>query len=147
MKSKYLINFLNLKDNKDLFRLNGGRVVVEVLPKPELKTQGGLIMSAPSGYTKGSTFESQQGTLCTVLLVGSGYYDTDGKGIDIDLVPGNIILVNDFGIKTLSVFPGLNDYTANSLAIIDESVVQMVWADMSIFNSYSELLNKTITAN
>ena len=140
--SKYLDQFLNLLDKKELYRVNGGRVVIEVLPRPEVKTQGGLIMAAPSGFAKGGTFETQSGTLGVVLLTGDGYVDTDGTTFDIDLKPGNVVLVNDFGIKTLSIFPGLADYAANSLAIIDETTVQMTWPDFEAFDKYSKALVK-----
>lgn len=140
--SKYLSKFLNLQDKGEFYRLNGGRVLIEILPKPELKTQGGLIMSAPSGFAKGATFETQSGTMGIVLLTGEGYIDSDGASYAIDLKPGNIVMVNDFGIKSLSIFPGLNDYTANSLAIIDETTVQMTWPTIEAFEEYSKLLNQ-----
>lgn len=139
--SKYLEQFKRLENNKELYRLNGGRVLIEVLPKPELKTAGGILMAAPANFAKGSTFETQAGTVGIVLLTGEGYVDNDGTSYEIDLKPGNIVMVNDFGIKTLSSFPGLEQYTAQSLAVIDETTVQMTWPSIETFTEYSKILN------
>ena len=139
--SKYLEQFKRLENNKELYRLNGGRVLIEVLPKPELKTAGGILMAAPANFAKGATFETQAGTVGIVLLTGEGYVDNDGTSYEIDLKPGNIVMVNDFGIKTLSSFPGLEQYTAQSLAVIDETTVQMTWPSIEAFTEYSRVLN------
>lgn len=140
--SKYLEQFKRLENNKELYRLNGGRVLIEILPKPELKTAGGIItMAAPANFAKGATFETQAGTVGIVLLTGEGYVDNDGTSYEIDLKPGNIVMVNDFGIKTLSSFPGLGQYTAQSLAVIDETTVQMTWPSIETFTEYSKILN------
>ena len=140
MESKYLEKFTKLENRKDLYRINGGRVLVELLAKEEVKTAGGLIMSAPSGYAKGSTFDSQRGTMGVILLTGEGYIDSDGTPFLVDLKPGNVVCLNDFGVKTLSVFPGLKDYAANSLALVDESAVQIVWPDIETFGRFEQVL-------
>jgi co-chaperonin GroES (HSP10) len=141
MESKYLRKFKNLEGKTDLYRLNGGRVLVEILPPEEVKTSGGLVLSAPTGYTKGATFDTQRGTLGIVLLVGEGYVDSDNTSYAIDLKAGNVVQINEFGIKALSSFPGLNEYTAGTLALIDETTVQLVWKDLETFKEYSDVLN------
>lgn len=139
--SKYLEQFKRLENNKELYRLNGGRVLIEVLPRPEVKSSGGIVLAAPTNFAKGATFETQTGTVGIVLLTGEGYVDSDGTPYDIDLKPGNVVMVNDFGIKTLSIFPGLEQYTAQSLAVIDETTVQMTWPSIEAFDKYAALLN------
>lgn len=139
--SKYLEQFKRLENKKDVYRLNGGRVLIEVLPRPEVKSSGGIVLAAPSGFVKGSTFETQTGTVGIVLLTGEGYIDSDGTPYEIDLKIGSIVMVNDFGIKTLSMFPGLEQYTAQSLAVIDETTVQMTWPSIEAFDEYSKILN------
>jgi len=141
METKYLERFKRLDDRRELFKLNGGRVLIEVMPKQEVKTAGGIVLSAPTNYAKGATFESQTGTLGVVLLTGEGYVDASGATYDIGLKPGNVVLINELGMRTLSVFPGLSEYSAGSIAIVDETVVQMSWPDLEAFDAYAKLLS------
>jgi co-chaperonin GroES (HSP10) len=139
-ESKYLERFKRLQDASDLYRLHGGRLLVEILPQQEIKSSGGIVLAAPKDFARGSTAESSRGTIAVVLLVGAGYIGADGVEYAIDAKPGSIILLNDFGLRCFSTLPGISDYVANSVALIDESHIQMSWESMEKFNKYVELL-------
>jgi co-chaperonin GroES (HSP10) len=141
MESKYLARFEKLRGNESLYRLNGGRLLVEILPKPEVKTQGGLIMAAPKEFARGTTFESQSGIVGVVLLAGDGYVDSDGTSYALDTKPGTVVLLNDFSVRTLSVFPGLMEYLAGSIAIVDETSVQLQWPSLEAYKQFEKILN------
>lgn len=137
MESKYLTQFTNVKD----FKLNGARLLIEVMPPEEIKSAGGLIVAAPSGFAKGSTADTCRATLAIVLLIGEGYVDAEGTEYESTVKPGAVVMVNDFSVRTFSTFPGLRSYTANTLAVIDENNIQMQWESLEQFKSYEEKLN------
>lgn len=145
MESRYLnrfqkLNALTKEERKELFTLNGNRVLLEILPKREIKTASGLIISAPSDHVK-ITADATQAVMAIVLLTGEGYVDEDGNPVDMDVKPGNVVMVNEFGIKTFSTFPGLLDYTKNTLAMTSESEIQVSFPSMEAFERYEALLN------
>lgn len=143
MKSKYLEKFKSLQSEeaKANFRLNGGRLLVEIFPPKELKTASGLVISAPSNMARGSTAESMRSVLAIVLLTGSGYFGDNGEDIPIDVPIGAIVLISDMDIKTFSTFPGIDDYTQNTLALIPENAIQMQFPTLESFQNYESFLN------
>jgi len=140
INSRYLDKFKKLAGNEGLFKLHGGRVLIELIQQEEIKTAGGIIVSAPRDYVRGTTAESSRGTLGLVLLAGAGYYDMEGNEVSLDVKTGALVLVNDFGLKCFSALPGLKDYTANSIAMIDDSMIQMSWSGVEDYAAFSKLL-------
>lgn len=137
---KYLERFKKLENvDQSVFRLNGARILLEMLPQKEIKTASGLVLSAPKDLSKFSA-DSQRAALGVVLLTGSGYLDNDGNPIDVDVKVGNVVLVNDLAMRSYSSFPGIEDYVNNSIAMTSEADIQMVFPDMAAFEAYEKLL-------
>lgn len=142
-ETKYVNTFKKLTDSEEaqkLFRLNGNRLLIEVLPPRELKTASGIIIAAPSGYDARATAEAFKPTLGVVLLTGPGYIDADGTPIDMDVKVGMVVMVADLGMRYLSQFPGLSDYTKNTIALITEGDVQMQFPSLEAYEAYEDLL-------
>ena len=135
MKSKYLETFK--KVNSSPFR--GNRIIVEVLPKEELK-MGSIIISAPKDQIKGGA-EHDRAELALVLMTGSGYTDDEGNDVPMDLEPGNVILVSKLAFKYYSEFPGLVDYTNNAIAMIRETEIHAKWDSLESYEQYRTSLN------
>lgn len=142
METKYLNRFLKLQTDeaKKLFDFNGARLLLEILPKREIKTASGLIISAPSDHVR-VTADAAQAVMAIVLMTGTGYYDDDGKPVDMETQVGNVVMVNEFGLRAFSTFPGLVDYTKNSLAITTESEIQMRFKTVEDYLQYEAILN------
>lgn len=142
MESKYLEKFkkLQTEEAKTLYRLQGARVLLEVLPPKEIKTASGIVLSAPRDHIK-ATAESQQHLLAIVLLTGPGYIDSDNNPIEMDVKVGNVVMVNELGIKYFSTFPGVDNYTKNTLALTSENDIQMIFYDITKYQQYESLLN------
>jgi len=142
MESKYLNIFskLTTEEARAYYRLNGARVLVELLPKTEIKSKGGLIISTPKEVVRGGA-EQMAGTIAIVLLTGVGYINDDGQPIDLEVSRGTVCLLNDFSIKTFSSFPGLQDYAANTIALTEESAIQMQWPSIEAYLKYEAILN------
>lgn len=116
-KSKYLDRFKRLwSEDTSLFILHDNRLLVEILPKEELKSKGGLILAAPKADHRSATEENQH-QLAIVLYVGSGTIDDKGSVIAPSYSPGNLILVSPFSLRPYTSFPMLNEYTANDIAL------------------------------
>ena len=140
--TKYLESFkkLQTEEAKQLFRLQGARVLIEVLPAREIKTASGIILSAPKDHVK-VTAESQQHLLGIVLLTGAGYVDSENNPIPMDVEVGNIVMINELGLKYFSTFPGIANYTKNTLALTSESDIQMIFPNQEAYDKYEQLLN------
>jgi hypothetical protein len=130
LESRYLKQFEHLaeftKERPGSFVLVGPTALVEVLPEEELRTESGLyIGKANNQRQQASDFQPKLGI---VLYLGEGFSD----GNVSRLKPGMVIKLPT-QLSLLSSFPGINEYTANTLALVNENDVLM-W-----FNSATEL--------
>ncbi len=138
MESKYLERFKKVK-NIDDYVLRGDRLMLEVLPPPEVKSNGGIIIQGSANQVNSSAAE--QPTLAVVLKVGAGYSNEDGEVEPLELQPGNVVLISEMGLKYYSSYPGLQDFTPKKLALSRESEVHMYWDSIDAFLAYASKLN------
>lgn len=138
MSLGYLERFDKVRSSTDLYRLNGGRIVVEVLPQEELRTAGGLVMV--DTHQSRSDVVMNKALLGIVVLIGQGYTDENGDDVPVDVQPGNVIMFNELAARYYSTFPGIKGYTKNSLALIHDSDVQMVFPTENSYREFSSLL-------
>lgn len=139
--SKYLPKFKKLAEaGKHLYSLRENRIVIEVLAKEELKV-GSLFVAAPDEY-KTATSENRD-TTALVLMVGEGYYDDKTlESIPMDIQPGNIVLLSNYAMKYYSSFPGIVDFTKNTLALTRDTEIHMIWKTQEDYEAYKALLNE-----
>lgn len=135
--TKYLEQFKKLEGTK--YKLAGGRMLVEILPKKEMKTTGGLIMAAPVQH-KG-TADTQRAVVGVVVMVGEGYVNDDQQDVPMETKLGNVVVLNEFGLKYYSEFPGVSSYTENKLALTAESEIQMKFDSLDDLAEFERLLN------
>lgn len=141
IESKYLARFARLKsEGAAFFTLPGNRMLVEILPKEELKTRGGLIMATDMRDHRNHT-EENRAIVGIVVLNGSGYVDDDGNTVEIEYTEGSVVLLSSLGIRYYSQFPGLTEYTESSLGMTRDSEVQMSFPSLEAFEKAKELLN------
>jgi len=125
MQSKYLGFFKALKETKpNFYQLFGSRILVEVLPEPEMKTAGGLVMASPGSNYRTDT-EENKFTAAVVLATGKGYYnDETNEDVPLEVKPGQVIEVVRSGLRKYSSHPVLGgQYTTGDLATTNESHV------------------------
>jgi co-chaperonin GroES (HSP10) len=138
--SVYLERFKRLKElGGDKYSLIGGKVLVERITPPEMKTAGGLFIPQDVKSHKGtaSDFKTEIGV---VLLVGSGYIDENGYDVPIDLKPGEIILLPT-SVSYYTTFPGLiSSIPERTLGMIRESDVWFKFASVEAFEECTKIL-------
>lgn len=140
-KSKYLERFKRLwTEDTSLFVLHDNRLLVEVLPKEELKSKGGLILAAPKGDHRSATEENQH-QLAIVLYVGAGCEDDKGNVLRPNYRPGNLILVSPFSLRPYTSFPMLAEYTANEIALTRDVDVHCSFRDEADYQKAYDILN------
>lgn len=115
-------------------------MIVEVLPKEELKSAGGLVLSADTHGHRSSTDENRA-ELAMVLANGPGYVDDDGNDVPIDIPPGSVVLLSRIGLKLYSQFPGLAEYTSETIALTRDSEIHCAWPSIDAFQTYAAKLN------
>lgn len=134
-ESKYAAKFTRLSsEGKNLFRFAGPHLLVEVLPKPEIKSRGGIVLT--NNVSQKAQASDFQRALGLVLMRGEGY--TDGSIMDIQV--GEVVLM-PYSPLYLSDFPGLAEYTQNTLAIISESDVLFSYKTLIAATAAAGLLN------
>ena len=139
MESKYLKQFKKLSASGKGPILHGDRLIVEVLPKDELK-KGGIIIAADLKDHRSMTQENRA-QLCMILMTGAGYEDEDGETQELPYKPGEIILVSDLSLKPYTQFPGLVDFTPNDIALSRTTEIHMSWDSIEHYEEYKAALN------
>ncbi len=138
MESKYLESFKKLKPGQ--LPLRGTRLLVELLPKPAVKSAGGIFIE--SGDDMRTSTKENQADLVLVLATGPGYYDDETKeDVPMDIHVGDVLLVSRMGLKLYSQFPGLNGYTKETIALTKDSEAHANWPSIEAFKEYQDSLN------
>jgi co-chaperonin GroES (HSP10) len=130
MQSKYLSFFTNLCEvQPNFYKLYGSRILVEVLPEPELKTEGGLFVGKAGNFRTDT--EENKFTAAVVIATGNGYFDDEsGEDVPLDVKPGQVVEVVRSGLRRYSSHPILGaQYTTGDLALINESHVSTLLAE------------------
>lgn len=136
MKSEYLGKF---KEAVNTFQLFGNRILVERVDMGEAKTAGGIII-VESQKTR-PDLQLQKPHIAIVLAIGKGYFDADENSYEeLEVKPGNIVMLNSSGVMYYSMLPGASNYTANTVGITDEGNVQMVFKDKEAFEAYAKIM-------
>lgn len=138
MESKYLERFRKLPAGA--LPLRGDRILVELLPKEEIRTASGLIIASSLSDHKTLT-ELHRGELAVVLATGNGYFDEDGNDVGIDVEPGAVVMVARTSMDFYSKFPGLSDFSGESMAMIRESSIIASWKNVDSYLEYQRTLN------
>jgi co-chaperonin GroES (HSP10) len=135
MESKYLSKMKDLSDSK-LLAINGNRLLIELLDEVEKVTKSGII----TGVVPDKSIHAlDKAKAAVVLAVGSGYTIENESGEDEDVAlsynVGDIILVNQFAVKTFGQFFQLHNYKENSIGLITDDLVQGKIGDLEQFNA------------
>lgn len=134
---KYLPHFDKIRGSLNLV---GNRILIELLPKDELKTAGGLIMAAD---LKGHRTQTSDARPQIAMVLALGTETTDP--VTGELVAGsryqvgNVLWITKHPI-VISEFPGLGS-TDNKIALItdDPSDVHAVWKDLEEYERFKQL--------
>lgn len=113
-----------MREASALPAIKGATLVVECLPKKELKTAGGIILGAVDKTHRGTAEDMRRG-LAIILACGEGYGSPDEP---CTLKPGQVVML-PYSPLYLSEWPGIQGYTANTIALINESDVLIVYDD------------------
>lgn len=142
IESKFSNKFAKLAaEGSDLFELRGSSIIVELLPEPEMKTAGGIIIAQDKNQLHGSVLQ-HKATVGLVLAVGAGFYDPEtGKDIPLEVEVGDVLLLPTFSITLLSNFPGLEGITGNSLGLVKDESILFRYKGQEAFEVASRLLN------
>lgn len=130
MTSKYLKLITALRSRRPgFYQLFGARVLVEVLPDPEMKTAGGLIIASKTNQLTDT--QENKFTAAIVLAVGKGYYDDEGKDVPLQVSVGQVVEVVRSGLRRYSTHPILgSEYVSKGdLATVTENQITGLLAD------------------
>lgn len=117
--------FFSAVTEQGLLKIRGATLVAEVLDDEELKSKGGLILSAPKEHARGGVEENRL-KVARIVAVGEGYLGENGESIPCDTKVGAIVILPKYSAQTVSIFPGLADMTNDKLVLLkEESILAM----------------------
>ncbi len=125
------------------FTLMGSFLIVERVPKEEVKTKSGLFL-ATDDRANGqiNSISANMPVWVHVLAIGAGYYDDEsGESLPLDTAPGDILLVGQHSVKWLPVYP-VDNYELFSVGVTSEAETQMRFRGLDAYRRFSEALNR-----
>ena len=137
-KSEFLAKFQKAAPT---FNLYGSKILIERVELGEIKSSGGIIL-AQSGATS-AQLKMQSPHIAIVLATGRGYYDADSKTYEpLEVVPGNVVMLNSLGIQYYSTLPGSINYSNQRVGLTTEADIQMIFKDLAAFDEYVKAINE-----
>lgn len=134
MESKFLGAYQAYAKNNPSGKLNGDRILVEVIEDDSLtKSKGGLYLA--TAETHRSDFNMLKATIAVVLEVGSGYFNPDTKE-DIPLTTkiGEVVWLADTNLRFLTTVPDHSSaLPEKTIAVANESAIIKSWPSIEAF--------------
>lgn len=134
--SRFLAHFERIKPH---LQIRGNRLLIELLPKEELKTAGGIIIKSDMSGYKTQTEDSRP-QMALVLATGDERTNSDGyleAGTNYE--PGNVLWITTHPTY-ISEFPGLGA-TENKLAWITDNPqdIHVKWASLTAYEEFKKV--------
>jgi len=140
MITRYLERFQTLANEQPKnYTVHGTRVLIELLPKKELVSKGGIVLQSVSTHL--STLAENQHVLGIVLAGGEGYKLENGTVIAPSVAPGNVVEVSKLGLRYRSSHPLLAECVPETLAYIDESDILSSFETIEDYERAYQLVN------
>lgn len=125
--TRYQEYFTKLAEKK-LLQVPGSTLIVEIIRDEEVRSKGGIIISAPSNHARGSIEENRL-LVGKVVFSGEGYYNEETGGFDaLDIPVGAIVVLPKYSMSMVSVFPGITEPTADKLGLVKENQILAFYA-------------------
>jgi hypothetical protein len=131
---------------QETFVLRGSTLLVEILPREEIKTSGGLIISTPKDHTKGGSVTAHAVEIGRVLMSGQGYWNEEkanpegylipkGGYDSLECQPGAIVVLPQYSITLMSHFPAIQRPTENKIAMVKMDQVLMYFPSVEAYET------------
>lgn len=144
-KSKHLESFKRLKESGYSPTLIGNRAIVEEIPDEELKSKSGIILPA-GDKNQIDGIQNNRPCFVRVLDVADTAVDHEVTEDDVEVKPGDILLVGGMAISFFSAFCGLVSTTGNQLGImvLTESNIHMVFKGEEQYEKVATILGDSV---
>ena len=138
------------------FVLRGSSLIVEILPREEMKTAGGLVIATDTKHVGGQSVTAHAVEVGKVLMAGQGYWSGNGpfvfdeeEGVagptgqyePLECQPGAIVLLPQYSIQLMSHFPGIQRPTGNKLAMIKMDQILAYYPTQQAYEAAKKELN------
>jgi co-chaperonin GroES (HSP10) len=131
-----------VQEVKDDFTLTGSYLLVEKIPQDEVKTKSGLILATGvGGRDQINSISANLPCFVHVLAVGAGYVEDDGSTVPLDTAPSDILLVGQYSVKWLPVYP-VDNYEPFSIGVTSEAETQMRFRGYAAYERFALALNR-----
>lgn len=142
--STYLPLFLEgfSPEIKEGFTLNGASILIQRIPKEEIK-KGGIIIQADDKIF-GAGIGADLPTWVQVLMVGEGYYDDETEeDVVLEVSIGDVLLIPENSIKWISVLGPLVPTRGEEMGIAAfSSSMNFHFKGVAGFNALTQELGK-----
>lgn len=131
------------------FKLRGSNIIVEIQPREEMRTKGGLHIVTDAQHTKGGSINAHMVDVGVVLMTGPGYWveredaehPVQGFWEALEVTPGAVVIMPQHSAQLLSHFPGITRPTNNKLAMIKMDNVAGYYPSQEAYEQTKKKLN------
>jgi co-chaperonin GroES (HSP10) len=117
------------------FVIPGALLLVEKIPKREIKSKGGIIIADTSKKQTTSVYGDLPQEVI-VVAVGAGF-ENEGQDVPLDTKVGDILIVGDHAVKWLGGFP-VDGYEPNTLGICSEENTQARFRGVEQYDAFQQ---------
>ncbi len=128
------------KELEGLYYLTGDCLLVEEIPKAEVKTKSGLVLSS-GGRKSFDGMDMNQPLFVRVLDKGPGFYDEEtGDSSPLEVEVGDIILIGKVSVQFFSTFGPLVSEPGSQIGLTRESEIRMRFKGQEAWDKACEVL-------
>lgn len=132
-------NYFKQVAEQGLLQVPGSTHIVEVIKDEELKSKGGIIISAPKVHARNGIEENRL-LVGKVVFSGAGYYnDETGENDPLDIPVGALVVLPKYSLSLISVFPGIVEPTNDKLGMIKENQILAYYKTEEDYNKARDL--------
>lgn len=134
------------------FKLRGSNIIVEIQPREEMRTKGGLHIVTDAQHTKGGSINAHMVDVGVVLMTGPGYWTEQEQNMTgtalkgfyeaLEVQPGAVVIMPQHSAQLLSHFPGITRPTNNKLAMIKMDNVAGYYPSQEAYEQTKKKLNE-----
>jgi len=137
--SEFLKRFNELAE-AGLLHLKSNTLLVEVLPKQEIKSSGGILLTTTNAQVGSAQQMASQTAI--VLAIGKGFNPDAYEVPPLDVKPGAVIKLPTFGLEYVSTYPGIDSVIPQyKLAFVERGSVVVAYPSIEEYERARSILN------
>lgn len=121
----------------------GDGLLIEEIPKEEIKSRGGIYMPTTTKIDSIDGLEANRPCFVRVLAVGEGYYnEKTEETVPLNCRPGDIVLVPRLAVRWLSTFGNVVSTAGSQIGLISETSMQIRFKGEEAYEKFFNIISE-----